>query len=84
MPENGDARPAGDRAGQELNTDQSSSSPGAYRRMEARADLVLRVAWLTEHAQRLYAVDPGGQLSAQLLDLRDVLESMDDEGRWSA
>lgn len=52
--------------------------------MEARADLVLRVAWLTEHAQRLYAVDPGGQLSAQLLDLRDVLESMDDEGRWSA
>ena len=42
--------------------------------LKARADLMLRIAWLTVHAERMYDVDEGGLLSAQLLDLRDVLE----------
>jgi hypothetical protein len=40
---------------------------------EARADLVLRCAWLTVHADRFSEIG-GGLLSAQLLDLRDLLE----------
>jgi len=39
--------------------------------LEARADLQLRIAWLTVHADRLFEVG-GGQLSAQLLDLLEV------------
>ena len=42
--------------------------------LKARADLMLRIAWLTVHAERMYDVDEGGLLSAQLLDLRDLLE----------
>ena len=68
-----EARPAGDRTGQELFTDQGSSSLELYRRMERRAGNALRCAWLTLHAELLYGVEDGGQLSAQLLDLRDVL-----------
>ncbi len=45
---------------------------------EQHAENALRCAWLRVHADLLYDVDPGGQLSAQLRDLADVLEA-----RWS-
>jgi len=43
---------------------------------------MLRIAWLTVHADRLYDVDTGGQLSAQLRDLRDLLEACEGRGCW--
>jgi len=48
--------------------------------LKARADLMLRIAWLTVHAERMYDVDEGGLLSAQLLDLRDLLETIAVQG----
>lgn len=48
-----------------------------------RADLALRCAWLRAHASELHAVDPSGQLSAQLLDLADLLEVAEREGWWA-
>ena len=45
------------------------------------AELALRVAWLRTHAEMLYEVDPSGLLSAQLLDLADLLEALDRDGR---
>lgn len=47
----------------------------------SRADLALRIAWLRVHAERMYDVDEGGQLSAQLRDLADLLEALDRDGR---
>lgn len=48
----------------------------------ARADLALRVAALTVYADHAYQIDPTGWLSAQLLDLRDLLdEHCDDAAR---
>ena len=44
---------------------------------EEAADLILRCAWLTVTAELLHEVDPSGQLSAQLLDLRDLLQCRD-------
>jgi hypothetical protein len=49
--------------------------------LEARAALQLRIAWLTVHADRLWDVG-GGLLSAQLLDLRDLLQSCEQRGCW--
>jgi hypothetical protein len=43
----------------------------------------MRIAWLTVHADLLYALDDGSQLSAQLFDLRDVLQAMDQGRRLS-
>jgi len=45
-----------------------------------RSNAALRVAWLRVHAGLLYEVDPGGQLSAQLFDLADLLEVLDQRG----
>jgi hypothetical protein len=50
---------------------------------EPRANHELRCVWLTVHAQWMYEVDPGGQLSAQLLDLRDLLQTCERRGCWS-
>ena len=78
-----EARPARVGTGHELSTDQGSSSVELYRRMDQRAQDRLRIAWLTVHAELLYGVDEGGQLSAQLLDLRDLLEAQD-QARWAS
>jgi len=43
-------------------------------------ELALRCAWLREHARRLYEVDRGGQLSAQLRDFADLLEVAERKG----
>jgi hypothetical protein len=48
------------------------------------AELELRIAWLRVHGQLMYAVDATGLLSAQLLDLADLLEILDAEGRWGS
>jgi hypothetical protein len=50
--------------------------------LKARADLMLRCAWLTVDAERMYNVDEGGLLSAQLLDLRDLLQACEQRGCW--
>lgn len=42
-----------------------------------RAELVMRIAWLRVHADVVRGLDPSGLLSAQLLDLADLLEGMD-------
>ena len=54
------------------------------RSLRDRADLELRLAWLRVHAADMYGVDPTGQLSAELLDLVDLLEVAQREGWWAA
>lgn len=46
----------------------------ATHALDRHANDALRIAWLTVHAERMYEVDPTGQTSAALLDLRDLLE----------
>ena len=52
------------------------------RRLQARADLELRVAGLRATADHMYDVDTSGLLSANLRDFADLLEVLDREGRW--
>lgn len=47
------------------------------------ADLALRCAWLRVHAWEVECFDPSGCLTAQLLDLADLLEVAHREGWWS-
>jgi hypothetical protein len=51
--------------------------------LDRRADHELRIAWLRVHAELLYALDNGGQLSAALLDFADLLEAVEREGWWA-
>jgi hypothetical protein len=46
-----------------------------------RAALALRIAWLRVHGHRMFEVDRTGQLSAQLWDLADLLETLERDGR---
>jgi len=48
--------------------------------LRLRADQALRCAWLRVHADMLGAVDPTGQLRANLLDFADLLEVAEDHG----
>lgn len=48
---------------------------------DRHAELALRIAWLRVHAEQMYDVDERGLLSAQLLDLADLLEALDRDGR---
>lgn len=43
-------------------------------------DVVLRCAWLREHARLLFTVDPSGQLSVHLLDFASLLEAAAERG----
>lgn len=61
----------------------SPDTPTRSTVLGRRADLALRCAWLRAHASELHTVvDPSGQLSAQLLDLADLLEVAEREGWW--
>ena len=73
-PEHDRGRP-GERAASNVTAGDKSSLP--LTRSD-RADLALRCAWLRVHADLLRPIDTTGQLSAQLLDLADLLE-----WRWS-
>ena len=50
--------------------------------LEANAARELRRAWLTVHGHLMFAVDDSGLLSAQLWDLRDLLEACAARGCW--
>lgn len=49
---------------------------------DLHADLVLRCVWLRAHAWEVDALDPSGQLAANLLDFADLIEVADREGWW--
>lgn len=66
------------------NTPSANDSVLAMHSLERNADLELRLAWLTVHAERMYEVDPGGQISAALLDLRDLLSARHYQGKAAA
>lgn len=63
-------------------TPQPSSPCKSTESIRQHAQQALRVAWLRVHAELLYDVDPGGQLSAQLYDFAHLLEALDEEGWW--
>jgi len=50
--------------------------------LEGRAALELRLAWLTAHGHLMFGVDDSGLISAQLWDLRDLLEACAARGCW--
>ena len=49
-------------------------TPGQVREDTVYADVMLRCAWLREHALRLLETEPSGALSAQLYEFADLLE----------
>lgn len=84
MAEHGKGRPT-QKATQNPDGCRAESSSASYRRhLDERADRALRIAWLTAHGHYMFDVDPTGQTSAQLWDLRDLLEAQDAEGGWAS
>ena len=70
--------------GQELSAAKASSSLASYREQQRRADLTIRVAWLRATGWDMFNVDLSGQTTAALWDFADLLEALEDEGRWAA
>jgi hypothetical protein len=62
--------------------EKAAPAENLYGDASLYANHILRAAWLTVHAERMYDIDTGGLLSAQLLDLRDLLEACEARGCW--
>lgn len=70
-----------DEAGRPPENRRASQPDSDIVALQKRADLALRIAWLRVTGQQMFEVDPGGQLSANLFDLADLLEALDRDGR---
>lgn len=75
-----EGRPLAGPASNVVDTDIQMLPPNDIR----DAELALRCAWLRGTAHQMDAVDPSGQLSAQLRDLADLIEVAQARGWWGS